>query len=125
MENSKNKLSQKARKWVAQTRARVKNEKVELSEWEDEFLTSLDERLEKFGRAFADPDLGAMNAPLSLRQGLKVKEIGKKGKPIQTKAPSKTLQKPLKTKKPLISKSGFKNKKIKSFSKTLNDSNKV
>ncbi|MFY7759349.1 hypothetical protein [Aquidulcibacter sp.] len=50
-----------------------------LTEWEAEFLGSVEERLTKFGSAFADPDKGQLSAPLSMRQGLKVRQISKKG----------------------------------------------
>ncbi len=53
---------------------------VELSEWEGEFLGSVEGRVEKYGRAFADPDLGAINGALSLRQGLKLRQIAAKAK---------------------------------------------
>lgn len=48
---------------------------VDLSEWEGEFLGSVEERIKTYGRAFADPDKGAMNAPLSMMQGRKLREI--------------------------------------------------
>lgn len=64
---------------------------VKLSEWEGEFLGSVEGRVEKYGRAFADPDLGAMNGALSLRQGIKLKEIAaktrRKGDAGDAKAP--------------------------------------
>lgn len=53
---------------------------VELSEWEDEFLGSVGERIETYGRAFADPDKGAVGAPLSAMQGRKLREIQAKAK---------------------------------------------
>jgi hypothetical protein len=56
---------------------------VDLSDWESEFIEGVSERVKTYGRAFADPDKGAMNGTLSLRQGLKLKEIRKK---VQTKA---------------------------------------
>lgn len=58
-------------------RARRKAEKagVDLSEWEGEFLGSVEERIKTYGRAFADPDKGAMGAPLSMMQGRKLREI--------------------------------------------------
>ena len=87
-----------------------------LSEWEGEFLESLEERLEKYGSAFADPDKGAMNAPLSLLQGLKLMQIKRKtsakpklSKPSDPKTKPR-LQKPLKAKKPLARKTPLKNK---------------
>ncbi len=51
---------------------------VELSEWENEFIEGVTERVKTYGRAFADPDKGAMNGTLSLRQGVKLREIRKK-----------------------------------------------
>ena len=87
-----------------------------LSDWEAEFLTSLDERLTKYGSAFTDPDKGQLSAPLSLRQGLKVRQISKKGevkvakmgKPLDPDKPAKP-RKPLERKSGLVSK-GFKTK---------------
>ena len=51
---------------------------VDLSEWESEFLGSVSERVKTYGRAFADPDKGAAGGTLSLRQGVKLKEIRRK-----------------------------------------------
>jgi hypothetical protein len=66
-------------------RARRAAEKagVALSEWEGEFLGSVSERVASYGRAFADPEKGAPGAALSVRQGVKLKEIVAKasGKP--------------------------------------------
>jgi len=45
-----------------------------------EFLGSVTERIKTFGRAFADPDKGAMGAPLSMMQAVKLKEITAKAK---------------------------------------------
>ena len=53
---------------------------VELSEWEDEFLGSVAERVQTYGRAFGDADKGDLAAPLSVMQGRKLKEITKKAK---------------------------------------------
>lgn len=80
---------------------------VELSEWEGEFLGSVEERVEKYGHAFADPDLGAINGALSLRQGLKLREISAKAKGEEKKPrPRKAAKRPNKTTKP-PRKSGF------------------
>ena len=54
--------------------------KPDLSEWEGEFLGSLEERLEKFGSAFNDPEKGNTDEALSARQALKLREIEKKAK---------------------------------------------
>ena len=51
---------------------------VSLSEWEDEFLTSVGDRIQEHGRAYADPELGAPGQALSAMQGRKLKEITKK-----------------------------------------------
>lgn len=53
---------------------------VELSEWEGEFLGSVEQRVQTYGRAFGDPEKGAPGAPLSVRQGVKLKEIADKAK---------------------------------------------
>lgn len=55
----------------------------ELTDWEGEFLGSVEQRVETFGRAFADPEKGAPGHALSGRQGVKLKEITSKaqGKP--------------------------------------------
>jgi hypothetical protein len=53
---------------------------VELSQWEGEFLGSVEQRLETYGRAFGDPEKGAPGASLSVLQGVKLKEISAKAK---------------------------------------------
>lgn len=51
---------------------------VKLSEWEGEFLGSVEQRVEHYGRAFRDPEKGEAGASLSVRQSMKLKEIGAK-----------------------------------------------
>ncbi len=51
-----------------------------LSDWEDEFIGSLEERLEKFGSAFADPEKGEVSEALSYRQAIKLREVEKKAR---------------------------------------------
>ena len=53
---------------------------IELSEWEGEFLTSVAQRVETYGRAFADPEKGARGQALSGNQAIKLKEIARKAK---------------------------------------------
>jgi hypothetical protein len=53
---------------------------VKLSEWEGEFLGSVEDRLTTFGRAFGDPEKGAPGEALSVRQRVKLKEIAGKAK---------------------------------------------
>jgi hypothetical protein len=53
---------------------------VELSEWEGEFLGSVETRVETYGRAFGDPEKGAAGQALSALQTVKLKEIAAKAK---------------------------------------------
>jgi len=53
---------------------------ITLSDWEGEFLGSVEGRVESFGRAFRDPEKGAAGASLSIRQAVKLKEIGAKAR---------------------------------------------
>lgn len=51
-----------------------------LSEWEGDFLGSVEERLKTYGRAFGDPEKGQAGQALSTLQGVKLKEIAAKAK---------------------------------------------
>ena len=51
---------------------------VDLSEWEGEFLGSVEERIREHGRAFADPEKGARGQALSTLQTRKLKAIAAK-----------------------------------------------
>lgn len=53
---------------------------VQLSDWEGEFLTEVGERVKTYGRAFGDPEKGAMGEALSVLQTVKLKEITAKAK---------------------------------------------
>ena len=53
---------------------------VKLSEWEDEFLGSVSDRIKTYGRAFGDPEKGDRNLPISMMQAVKLKEITSKAK---------------------------------------------
>lgn len=53
---------------------------IKLSDWEGEFLGSVEGRVEKYGRAFGDPEKGAPGTSLSIRQTVKLKEIAGKAK---------------------------------------------
>jgi hypothetical protein len=53
---------------------------VDLSDWEGEFLGSVEERVKTYGRAFADPEKGGRGAAFSVLQTLKLKEIAAKAK---------------------------------------------
>jgi hypothetical protein len=67
---------------------------VKLSEWEGEFLGSVEERLKSFGRAFGDPDKGAPGEALSALQRLKLKEIAVKAKGERIRAPRRRAKLP-------------------------------
>jgi len=65
---------------------------VDYSPWESEFLSEVDQRLEKFGSAFNDLSKGGREEALSRLQTVKIKEIaakarGKKRKGLTTKKP--------------------------------------
>jgi hypothetical protein len=65
---------------------------VDYSQWETEFLTEVDQRLEKYGSAFNDLSKGRKDDVLSSLQTVKLKEIaakarGKKRKGLTTKKP--------------------------------------
>jgi hypothetical protein len=59
----------------------------EVSDWEGEFLESVEGRVQTYGRAFADPEKGAPGHALSMRQSRKLKEIVTKTKPSRLAAP--------------------------------------
>jgi hypothetical protein len=63
-------------------RARRMAEKagVKLSDWEGEFLGSVEDRVKTYGRAFGDPEKGAAGEALSALQHVKLKEIAAKAK---------------------------------------------
>mgnify|MGYP001315746896 CR=1 FL=1 len=66
----------------------------ELSDWERQFLEEVEERIETYGSAFADPMKGNEGEALSSLQQVKLKEIDKKArgearKGFRAKAPGK------------------------------------
>lgn len=65
---------------------------VDYSHWENDFLTEVDKRLEKYGSAFHNLSKGRSDEALSTLQTVKLKEIaakarGKKPKGLTTKKP--------------------------------------
>lgn len=62
---------------------------VKLSDWEGEFLGSVEGRVEKYGRAFGDPEKGPPGTSLSIRQTVKLKEIAGKAKGRKRTWPSR------------------------------------
>lgn len=53
---------------------------IELTDWEGEFLGSVEDRLKTYGRAFADQEKGAPGQALSIMQQIKLKQIAAKAK---------------------------------------------
>lgn len=51
-----------------------------LSEWERTFLEEVEARIETYGSAFADPEKGQLEDPLSMLQSAKLKEIDRKAR---------------------------------------------
>ena len=60
---------------------------VKLSDWEGEFLGSVEERVKTYGRAFGDPEKGGPGQALSIMQAIKLKEIVGKAKGDKDKRP--------------------------------------
>lgn len=58
----------------------ARSARAELTDWEAEFMTSVEQRLNEYGSAYADPALGEDGAALSRLQVAKLKEIEKKAK---------------------------------------------
>jgi hypothetical protein len=56
---------------------------IALSDWEGEFLGSVEERIKTYGRAFGDPEKGAAGQALSMLQTVKLKEISLKAKGVK------------------------------------------
>lgn len=69
-----------------------------LSDWEREFLEEVEERINTYGSAFADPDKGNLEDPMSALQTQKLKEIDKKargkGGGFKTRKPLGAKKKP-------------------------------
>jgi len=59
----------------------------EITDWEDEFIASVDERLEKFDSAFADPSLGGFGEALSNKQKQVLAQMRRKIKDKSKQAP--------------------------------------
>lgn len=58
----------------------VKADAVDYSQWEKEFLGEVEQRLEKYGSAFANLSKGRKDDALSLLQTVKLKEIAAKAR---------------------------------------------
>lgn len=65
---------------------------VKLSDWEGEFLGSVEERVKTYGRAFGDPEKGAAGEALSALQAVKLKEIAAKAKGEKKELPRRPFK---------------------------------
>lgn len=65
---------------LRKARAAAEKTGVKLSDWEGEFLGSVEGRVETYGRAFRDLEKGAAGSSLSALQHVKLKEIMAKAK---------------------------------------------
>jgi hypothetical protein len=79
-EAEKARAKRSALKALRKTRKAAETAKVKLSDWEGEFLGSVEIRVERYGRAFRDPEKGGPGTALSMLQALKLKEIAGKAK---------------------------------------------
>ena len=65
---------------LKRVRRQAERAQVELSDWEGEFLGSVEDRVKTYGRAFGDPEKGGAGEALSVMQTVKLKEIAAKAK---------------------------------------------
>lgn len=79
-EGDRERAKRAALRALRKAKAVTANSGTELSQWEGEFLGSVEHRLEAYGRAFADPEKGPLSSSLSIRQAVKIKEIAAKAK---------------------------------------------
>ena len=79
-EADKARAKRSALKALRKTRKAAEMAEVKLSEWEGEFLGSVEVRVERYGRAFRDPEKGGPGSALSMLQALKLKQIAGKAK---------------------------------------------
>ncbi len=77
-ERRKEAAKRAALKALKRARRAAEESGVKLSDWEGEFLGSVEERVATYGRAFHDFEKGAPGASLSVLQAVKLKEIGVK-----------------------------------------------
>ena len=75
-ENARAKRS--ALKALRRARKAAEVSSIKLSDWEGEFLGSVETRVERYGRAFRDPEKGGRGTALSMLQSQKLKEIAGK-----------------------------------------------
>ena len=93
------KKTRKALRKLRKAKERAEADGIELTEWEQEFVEGVDERLTKYGSAFADPSLGSTEEALSIAQSEILRQLDKKSR--GKGGNGFTTRKPLKAKKGL------------------------
>ncbi|NNE57239.1 MAG: hypothetical protein HKN36_03940 [Hellea sp.] len=89
------------------------SESGDLTDWEEEFAGSVSERLDKFGSAFQDPQLGRPADALSFSQKKVVAALKKKAKEKTGNPKAEDSQNAYKPRSSFKPKGGFKNKNYK------------
>ena len=74
------KKTRKALRKLRKAKERAEADGIELTEWEQEFVEGVDERLTKYGSAFADPSLGSTEEALSIAQSEILRQLDKKSR---------------------------------------------
>ena len=96
------KKTRKALRKLRKAADRAKTEGIELTDWEQEFVEGVDDRLTKYGSAFNDPNLGGSDEALSRAQSEILRQLDKKSrgkasggfktrKPLKSKKSGKTF----------------------------------
>lgn len=100
------KKTRKALRKLRKAKARAEAEGIDLTDWEKEFVEGVDERLTKYGSAFADLSLGGQEEALSNTQAEILRQLDKKSRGKSSGG--------FTTRKPLKAKKGFKNSSFRS-----------
>ena len=100
------KKTRKALRKLRKAKQRAEAEGIDLSDWEAEFVEGVEERLEKYGSAFADLSLGGQEEALSNAQAEILRQLDKKSRGKSSGG--------FTTRKPLKAKKGFKNSSFRS-----------
>lgn len=91
--------TRKALRKLRKVKARAEAEGIDLTDWEKEFFEGVDERLLKYGSAFADMSLGQAEEALSSAQAEILRQLDKKSRGKSGSG--------FKTRKPLQARKGF------------------
>ena len=89
-------------------KAKLELEKLgEITEWEDEFIDSVDERIDKYGAAFHDREKGGMSEALSNKQKQVLAQMRRKVRDKGKQSPDSAKSSTLKPRSSFKNKSGF------------------